>query len=187
MSEEAQTIYLDEAGFTGNNLLDPAQPMCQGRRHRVPPGRWNGVPPVRLEAATLEAGEGFRWVGWRRGRRRKLSVVRLVQGLGDGVLPAALQSAAVAVHVLDVDVVGETVHHLPPLGQAHGPDLSDKMSLIMVSRPPWAGADWTCTRLQLGKSITFGNMHPSSTPRTITDWRKGACRTEVSQSLAASG
>ena len=27
MSEEAQTIYLDEAGFTGNNLLDPAQPI----------------------------------------------------------------------------------------------------------------------------------------------------------------
>ena len=27
MSEEVQTIYLDEAGFTGNNMLDPAQPM----------------------------------------------------------------------------------------------------------------------------------------------------------------
>ena len=27
MSEEVQTIYLDEAGFTGNNMLDPAQPF----------------------------------------------------------------------------------------------------------------------------------------------------------------
>lgn len=34
-------------------------PARQGRRHRGPPGRWNGVPPVRLEATTLEAGEGF--------------------------------------------------------------------------------------------------------------------------------
>ena len=25
--ETIQTVYLDEAGFTGNNLLDPAQPM----------------------------------------------------------------------------------------------------------------------------------------------------------------
>ena len=27
MNETAQTVYLDEAGFTGNYLLDPAQPM----------------------------------------------------------------------------------------------------------------------------------------------------------------
>ena len=27
MSKEVQTIYLDEAGFTGNSMLDPAQPM----------------------------------------------------------------------------------------------------------------------------------------------------------------
>ena len=27
MVDQAQLIYLDEAGFTGNNMLDPAQPM----------------------------------------------------------------------------------------------------------------------------------------------------------------
>ena len=27
MADQAQLIYLDEAGFTGNNMLDPAQPM----------------------------------------------------------------------------------------------------------------------------------------------------------------
>ena len=27
MIEKNQTIYLDEAGFTGNNLLDPEQPL----------------------------------------------------------------------------------------------------------------------------------------------------------------
>ena len=28
MVTKVQTIYLDEAGFTGNNLLDPTQPIC---------------------------------------------------------------------------------------------------------------------------------------------------------------
>ena len=56
----------------------------------------------------MEASGDDRWIGWR-GRRRKLSVVRLVQRLRDGILPAALEAVAVAVHLQDVDVVGEPV------------------------------------------------------------------------------
>ena len=46
-----------------------------------------------------------------RGHRRKLSVVRLVQGLGDGVLPTALEAVALAIHLQDREVMGETVEH----------------------------------------------------------------------------
>ena len=36
-------------------------------------------------------------------------VVRIIRDLGDNALPAALQSVALAVHLQDVHVVGETV------------------------------------------------------------------------------
>ena len=40
-----------------------------------------------------------------------LGVVRYVWSLGRGALPAALEAAALAVHLQDVDVVGEPVPH----------------------------------------------------------------------------
>ena len=41
--------------------------------------------------------------------RSELGVFRFFQDLGSGVLPAVLEAVAVAVHLQDVDVVGETV------------------------------------------------------------------------------
>ena len=40
-------------------------------------------------------------------------VVRIIRDLGSNVLPAALEAVAIAIHLQDVDVVGETVQQRP--------------------------------------------------------------------------
>ena len=104
---------------------------CQGRREGGPPPRRNRVPPARGERTKFGAGRGqvrsrgpqF-WSG--------SGVFRLVRDLGGGALPAVAEAVAVAVHLQDMDVVGEPVQqrageafrseHLGPLieGQVGG-------------------------------------------------------------------
>ena len=52
--------------------------------------------------------------------RSELGVFRFFRDLGSGVLPAVLEAVAVAVHLQDVDVVGETVQQRP--GQPFRPE-----------------------------------------------------------------
>ncbi len=40
-------------------------------------------------------------------------IVRIIRDLGDSVLPATLETVALAVHLQDVDVVGEAVQQGP--------------------------------------------------------------------------
>ena len=98
---------LRRARLRGKSTTPPSGRLCQGRRHRGPPGRWNGVPPVRIEATTLEAGEGLPVGRIERGRRAKRRQVG--PGAGRRCSPGCPSAVALAVRLQDVDVVGEPV------------------------------------------------------------------------------
>ena len=78
-------------------------------------GHWGG--------RMVDHQHGGSWLGresWRQDRRmladwvvRGLGVIWVVRSMGRGVFPAALEAVALAVHLQDVDVVGEAVQQRP--------------------------------------------------------------------------
>ena len=120
---------------------------CQGRRDVGPAGRGKSVPPGAIvqhkgpcqlfrEDVTQAIVAADGWMGNQDGFRGGLWVVG---GFGGGVLPVMAKAVAVAVHLQDVDVVGEPVQqrsaedlkeHFRP-----GGDRGTKPSSSMISRP----------------------------------------------------
>ena len=97
----APDITPRDAG-AGISVRDPASdngPL--GRRKGGPLGWWQLARQGELETKSED--------GSRLGVARGLDVVGCVRSLGYGVVAAALEPVALAVHLQDVDVVGEPV------------------------------------------------------------------------------
>ena len=108
-------FFADEAHFRADAELrgkwvlrgEPAlvDSSCQGRRQSVPFGgeklsHWyDGKGVHREKQAGDTSGDS----------RRELGVFRFFQGFGGGILSAVTEAVAVAVHLQDMDVVGESV------------------------------------------------------------------------------